>query len=96
MQIYFKIIRRFFISLILLVPFSSFAVTCSGGALYGGGYWWKGTSKVNISISNKNIQYINTAADGTGIYRLTATLTFPQGGAKLLSFNRNWRSMVAG
>ncbi|EEC2209442.1 TPA: hypothetical protein ACXE5S_004546 [Escherichia coli] len=79
MQIYFKIIRRFFISLILLVPFSSFAVTCSGGALYGGGYWWKGTSKVNISISNKNIQYINTAADGTGIYRLTATLTFPQG-----------------
>lgn len=36
MQIYFKIIRRFFISLILLVPFSSFAVTCSRGALYGG------------------------------------------------------------
>ncbi|HAK5377296.1 TPA: hypothetical protein ACIVG6_001850 [Salmonella enterica subsp. enterica serovar Virchow] len=64
---------------ILFVPFSSFAVNCSGGALYGGGYWWKGTSKVNISISNVNTQYINTSSDGTGVYRLTATLTFPQG-----------------
>ncbi|TQO04888.1 UNVERIFIED_ORG: hypothetical protein FHU01_4492 [Citrobacter freundii] len=79
MRVYFMIFGRLFISLILLMPFSSFAVNCSGGALYGGGYWWKGTSKVNISISNTNIQYINTSADGTGVYRLTATLTFPQG-----------------
>ncbi|HBC5825880.1 TPA: hypothetical protein KEV35_004833 [Escherichia coli] len=79
MRVYFMILGRLFISLILLMPFSSFAVSCSGGALYGGGYWWKGTSKVNISISNTNIQYINTSADGTGVYRLTATLTFPKG-----------------
>lgn len=79
MQIYFMMMARVFVVLILLLPFSSFAVDCSGGALYGGGYWWKGTSKVNITVTNTNVQYIDTSADGTGVYRLTATLTFPAG-----------------
>ncbi|EPP0275039.1 hypothetical protein ACUJ63_004291 [Salmonella enterica subsp. enterica] len=48
--------------------------------MHGGGYWWKGTSLANVSLTNQKVEFqgISTSS-GQGLYRLRGTLVLPAG-----------------
>lgn len=48
-------------------------------SLYGGGYWWKGTSLAGTAFGKSTVEYISTDGSGLGLYRLRAPLTLTAG-----------------